>query len=114
MAINSFDQKLEILSFLLFQYGKLIKLAVILEQQGLDSTDVRKREEEAAKEIDKLRGDMLRTWNGQAAVLMTDLRAINESAQRKVRDLQTAVDKVNKVAGILGEIDRALSLVRSL
>ena len=114
MAINSFDQKLEILSFLLFQYGKLIKLAVILEQQGLDSTDARKREKEASKEIDRLRGDMLRTWNGQAAALMTDLRAINESAQRKVRELQNAVDKVKKVASILGEIDRALTLVRGL
>ncbi len=114
MAITSFDQKLEILSFLLFQYGKLIKLAVILEQQGLDSSDARTREEEALKEIDRLRGDMLRTWNGQAAALMTDLRAINESAQRKVRELQTAVDKVKKVASILGEIDRALALVRGL
>ena len=57
---------------------------------------------------------MLRTWNGQAAALMTDLRAINESAQRKVRELQNAVDKVKKVASILGEIDRALTLVRGL
>ena len=114
MAINSFDEKLEILSFLVFQYGKLIKLAVILEQRGLDSTEVRKRELEASKKIDQLRGEMFRSWNGQAAILIADLRGINNSAQRKVRELETAVDKVNKVASILSEIDRALALVTSL
>ncbi len=48
MAISNFDKKLEILSFLVFLYGKLIRLAVILEQKGLDATDVRKREKEAS------------------------------------------------------------------
>lgn len=114
MAITDFDEKLKVLNFLVFQYGKLINLAVILEQQGLDSSEAREREKEAMQKIDKLRSEMFRTWNGQTQQLMTELRAINQSAQRKVRELKSAVDKVGKVASILGEIDRALALVAGL
>ena len=45
---------------------------------------------------------------------MTDLRRINENAQRKVRELQSAADKAGKVADILGVIDRAITLASGL
>lgn len=114
MPISNFNRKLEILRYLIFLYGKLIQLAVRLEMEGLDATDVRAREAEALQRVDALRADMLRTWNGSAAAIMRDLRAINAAAQRKVRELQDAVDKVGKVADILDAIDRALRLARSL
>ena len=114
MAISNFNKKLEILSFLIFQHGKLVKLSVILDQKNLDNTEVKKREKKALKIIDKLRGEMLRSWNGQAASVMTDLRQVNETAQRKVRELEDAIDKVSKVADILGVIDRAINLVSGL
>lgn len=114
MAISNFDKKLEILSFMVFLYGKLIRLAVILERQGLDAKDVRKREKDAAKLIDHLRSDMFRTWSGQAAKVMGDLRDMNAQAQRKVRELETVADKVGKVTDILSVIDRAMVLVGSL
>ncbi len=114
MAISNFDRKMEILGFMIFLYGKLIKLAVLVENAGEDSTGVRSREKEAAKVIDDLRSDMFRTWNGQASTVMADLRGINENAQRKVRELESAVDKVGKVADILGVIDRAIKLISGL
>lgn len=114
MAISNFDRKMEILGFMVFLYGKLIKFAVTVEMAGEDSTHVRSREKQAAKVIDDLRSDMFRTWNGQANSIMTDLRGINENAQRKVRELESAADKAGKVADILGVIDRAISLVSGL
>lgn len=114
MAISDFDRKMEILGFMIFLYGKLIKLAVIVERSGEDSKDVRYREKRAARVIDDLRADMFRTWNGQAKKIMVDLRGINENAQRKVRELETTVDKANKVADILSVIDRAIALVSGL
>ena len=45
---------------------------------------------------------------------MRQLRDINNTAQRKVRELDEAVDKVGKVAEILDTIDRALQLVSGL
>ena len=114
MAISNFDRKMEILGFMVFLYGKLIRLAVIVEKEGEDSTPVRDREKQASKVIDDLRSDMFRTWNGQASRIMADLRGINENAQRKVRELESAVDKAGKVADILGVIDRAITLVSGL
>ncbi len=114
MAISNFDRKMEILGFMVFLYGKLIKLAVVVEREGEDSTPVRDREQQAAQIIDDLRSDMFRTWNGQASKIMTDLRGINESAQRKVRELESAVDKVGKLADVLSVIDRAITLGSSL
>lgn len=114
MPISNFDKKLEILSFLVFLYGKLIRLAVTLERQGLDAKDVRKREKDASKLIDQLRSDMFRTWSGQATKVMADLRDMNAKAQRKVRELESVADKVGKVADILSVIDRAIALVASL
>ncbi len=114
MAISNFDKKLEILSFLLFLYSKLIRLSLIVEQQGEDATSVRQQESEALILIDALRGDMIRNWNGQADILMQDLRAINEQAQRKVRELESAVKKVEKLAEIIGVIDKAINLIKVL
>lgn len=114
MAISNFDRKMEILGFMIFLYGKLIKLAVIVEREGEDSTQVRDREKQAAKVIDDLRSDMFRTWNGQANKIMEDLRGINENAQRKVRELESTIDKAGKAADILGVIDRAITLVTGL
>ena len=61
MAISNFDKKLEILSYLIFVQGKLIKLDVKLVQQGEDSAEVKKREKNAQKAIDTLRSDMFRS-----------------------------------------------------
>lgn len=114
MPISNFNRKLEILRFLVFLYGKLIQLALRLEQQGLDAADVRAREAEALQLIDALRAKMFRDWNGSAAAVMRELRAINKMAQRKVRELEEAVDKAGKVADILNTIDRAIRLVSAL
>ena len=114
MPISNFNRKLEILRFLIFLYGKLIQLAVRLEQEGLDAMDVRAKEAEALQLIDALRAEMHRAWNGSAATVMRNLREINNTAQRKVRELEEAVDKVGKVADILNTIDRAIQLVSGL
>ncbi len=114
MAIRNFNRKLEILRFLIFLYGKLIQLALRLEQQGLDATDVRAREAEALQSIEALRAQMFEDWNGSAAAVMRELREINNTAQRKVRELEDAVDKAGKVADILNTIDRAMQLVGGL
>lgn len=114
MAITNFDRKMEILGFMVFLYGKLIRLAVIVEKAGEDSKPVRDREEQASKIIDDLRSDMLRAWNGRADKIMEDLRGMNENAQRKVRELESAIDKAGKVADILGVIDRAIALAGGL
>lgn len=114
MPISNFNRKLEILRYLIFLYGKLMQLALRLEQQGLDATDARAREAEALQLIDALRADMFQDWNGSAAGVMRQLRDINNTAQRKVRELDEAVDKVGKVAEILDTIDRALQLVSGL
>lgn len=114
MPITNFNRKLEILRFLIFLYGKLIQLALRLEQEGLDATDVRAKEAEALQLIDALRAEMFQDWNGSAAAVMRELREINNTAQRKVRELEEAVDKVAKVADILNTIDRAIRLVSGL
>ena len=114
MPISNFNRKLEILRFLIFLYGKLIQLALRLEQEGLDATDVRAKEAEAQQLIDALRAEMFQDWNGSAAAVMRKLREINNAAQRKVRELDDAVDKAGKVADILDTIDRALQLVAGL
>ena len=114
MPISNFNRKLEILRFLIFLYGKLIQLALRLEQEGLDATDVRAKEAEALQLIDALRAEMFQDWNGSAAGVMRELRDINKMAQRKVRELEEVVDKVGKVADILNTIDRAIQLVSGL
>jgi uncharacterized protein YukE len=110
VAISNFNRKLEILRFLVFLYGKLIQLSLRLELEGLDAADVRAKEGEALELIDALRAEMSRSWNGSAAAVMRGLREINNTAQRKVRELEETADKVGKVADILNTIDRAIEL----
>ena len=49
-----------------------VKLAVIVEKEGEDSTPIRDREQQAAQVIDDMRSDMFRSWNGQANKIMTE------------------------------------------
>lgn len=114
MPITAFDRKLEILSFVIFLHGKLITLALVVEQMGEDAAEVRRREDEAMQTIDALRADMLSVWSGNAAAVMRDLRAINTDAQRRVRELGDAVDRAQKLADILIRIDQAIALARGL
>ena len=67
MPISNFNRKLEILRYLIFLYGKLMQLALRLEQQGLDATDARAREAEALQLIDALRADMFQDCGRHAA-----------------------------------------------
>ena len=110
----AFDRKLEILSFVVFLHGKLIRLALVLEQMGEDASAVRAREAEAMATIDTLRTQMLATWAGSAATVMRELRSINADAQRRVRELDEAVDRAQKLADVLGKIDQAIGLARGL
>ena len=114
MAIKAFDKKLEILSFVIFLHGKLITLALTIEQLGEDASEVREREAGAMQVINSLRREMLADWSGSAAGVMRELRAINSDAQRRVRELADAVDKAQKVTTILARIDKAISLARGL
>ena len=114
MAISAFDKKLEILSFVIFLHGKLIRLALVLEQMGEESARVREREAEALQTIDAMRAAMLTTWSGNAKSVMRDLRAINADAQRRVRELEDAVDRIGKLTSVLERIDKAIALVRNL
>ena len=50
----------------------------------------------------------------ESTVIMTDLREVNATAQRKVRELEDAVDKVNKVSEIAQTISRGIQLLAGL
>ena len=57
---------------------------------------------------------MMASWQVDATALMADLRNLNDLAQRRVRQLQDAQDRVAKVAEIVGFIDRGLAAVAGI
>lgn len=105
------DDKLELLRFLVFLRGKLQNLAFELELMGENTTEIDKAEKRAAKAIQTLRVELMRRWQGDASTIMLDLRSLNEAAQRKVRELSEAQGRAQKIADIVGLIDRGLAVV---
>ena len=108
------EEKLELVNFLIFLRGKLQSLAIRLILMGEDPKKVDEAEKRLAKEIKKLRINMMLDWQGEAAELMAKLRQSNEQAQRHVRELQDAQQRTAKLANILGLIDRGLESVAGL
>lgn len=108
------DEKLALVRYLIFLRGKLQGLAIELLMLGESPAKVDDAEKKLAKQISKLRVAMMQDWQGNAATLMGDLRSINERAQRQLRELKQAQDRVAKIANILGLIDRGLVAVARL
>lgn len=108
------EEKLELVNFLIFLRGKLQSLAIRLILLGEDPAKVDKAEKRLAQEIKKLRVNMMLDWQGDAVELMAKLRQSNEQAQRRVRELKEAQDRTEKLADILGLIDRGLASVSGL
>ncbi len=108
------EQRLEFVNFLIFLRGKLQKLSLQLLLQGLDPTPVDKTEAQLAQAIRELRTRIMQAWQADAVQVMAEVRSVNERAQRKVRELDSAVDKVEKVAEITQLIDKGLAAVLRL
>ena len=104
-------QKLELLRFLIFLRGKLQNLSIELLMLGEDPAKVDAAEKKLASQINKLRVNLMRSWQGDAANLMADLRQRNERAQRRLSELKDAQDRAGKIADILTEIDQGLGAV---
>ena len=102
------------LNFMVFMYGKLIKLRARLESEGINVKAIKKREIEAAQAIDRMRAHLMDQWNENADVVLAELKKINGTTQRHSRELLRAIDKSYKTRDLLQSFDKALGLVTTL
>jgi len=108
------DEKIALVNYLIFLRGKLQSLAFKLVMLGEDPSRVDEAEEQLADRITRLRIHMMQQWQGDASRLLDELKSSNEKAQRQLRELEEAQDKAEKLATILGLIDRGLASVTLL
>ena len=108
------DEKIALVNYLIFLRGKLQSLAIRLVMQGEDPSRVDAAEAQLAAKIARLRVNMMIAWQGDANQLLDELRSSNEKAQRQLRELEASQDKAEKLATILGLIDRGLASVAVL
>jgi len=108
------DEKIALVNYLIFLRGKLQSLAIRLVMQGEDPSKVDDAEVQLAAKIARLRVNMMLEWQGDASQLLDELRSSNEKAQRQLRELEESQDKAEKLANILGLIDRGLASVAIL
>lgn len=108
------NDKLELLNYLAFMHNKLTRLSLRLFVQGEDTTAVDKARKKLDNEIDKMRVEIAKDWQGSADALLQQLRGLNEQAQTVIRDLDSAADKAAKVTKVLKLLDKGLQLVKGL
>lgn len=113
MAIQT-NEKLDLLKYLIFIRGKLQHLSIELLTMGEDTTKVDAKEKKLAVQINKLRADVMQEWQGNATQIMSELQALNEKAQNKIREMREAVDKTQSISDFLGILDKGLALVAGL
>ena len=114
MAIKSFENKIKIVNFLIFLRGKLQSLRFVLEDKGLNPQKAIAQEKELAKIIEQLHVNLYDSWNGQVTGVIGDLRGINNLAQKKVRELQSTVEKAKKVLEIAKIVDQGIKIAAGL
>ena len=107
-------EKLDFVNFLIFLRGKLQSLAIKLALEGEDHSEVDNAEERLAEIIRRLRVNIMQQWQGDAVAVMEELRDLNAKAQQKVRELERTIEKAEKVAEIIGVIDKGLAAVTRL
>lgn len=107
-------EKLDFVNFLIFLRGKLQSLAIRLALEGQDHSEVDKAEENLAEIIRRLRVSIMQQWQGDATAVMKELRTLNNKAQKKVRELENTIKKVEKVSEIITIIDDGLTAVSKL
>ena len=105
------NDKLELLSYLIFIRGKLQRLSIELLIEGQDTSKVDKAEKKLAKQIDTLRSSMMQRWHGDANEIMAELRTLNDRAQGKIREMRNAINKAEKVSEVVKILDDGLNLI---
>ena len=110
----SHEEKRELINFLIFLRGKLQSLAIKLLLLGEDPAKVDEAEMKLAERIGQLRIKMMQQWKGDAGALMIELRQSNEKAQRRLRELKDSQNRADKLADILGLIDRGMGALSGL
>ena len=108
------NEKLDLLRYLIFIRGKVQHLSIELLTMGQDTSQVDAVEQKLTQKINALRGQIMQDWQGDASQVMSELKAINEKAQDKIRDLRVAVDKTQKVNEFVEILDKGLGLLSGL
>ena len=108
------EERLEFVNFLIFLRGKLQKLSLKLLLDGQDPTRIDESEARLAEAIRRLRVRIMQEWQADATEVMAEVRAVNDRAQRRFRELDSAADKIGKVAEIAQLIDEGLAAVLRL
>jgi len=108
------NDKLELLRYLIFIRGKLQHLSIELLIKGQDSSQIDTVEKKLAADIDMLRAKVMQSWNGDAQQILSELKALNEKAQDKIRQLRKAVNKAKKLTELVSLLNQGLSLLSGL
>lgn len=106
--------KIEALNFLIFMYGKLIRLRASVEATGEDAKILQQKERDTAEIIERMRSALMTQWDTDADALLAELRRLNRKAQRKMRNLDDTVNKARKVQDIAKVVDQALVLAKTV
>ncbi len=113
MTIQTND-KLDLLKYLIFTRGKLQHLSIELLTMGESPDKVDAAEKKLTKQINKLRANVMQDWQGNAGQILDELKALNDKAQAKIREMRSAVDKAQSLSDFLGILDKGLALVAGL
>lgn len=108
------DGKLNLLKYLIFLRGKLQHLSIELLIEGQDTTKVDAAEQKLVTQINLLRSKVLDDWQGDAAEVLSELQELNTKAQDKIRQMRSAVNKVEKVTELVTILDKGIKLVAGL
>ncbi len=108
------EDKIELVNYLAFVHNKLTRLSIRLFVQGEDTTAIDNARNRLNKEIDKLRVEIAKEWNGQAEDIMRDIRKLNDKAQSIIRDLDKTANKAEKITKVLGFFDKGLNIIKGL
>jgi len=111
------DSKEELIQGLLVtkQRANILEVRLLLRgETGEEAKKVAEKSKALTRQIDKLLGQVMDEWQGQAAKIIKDIKTANAALQRSITNIRKKVQTAQNIVKAIGLIDEVITIAKGL
>lgn len=96
------------------QRANILEVRLLLRNKEEEAKKVAKKSKALTRQIDKLLGQVMDEWQGQATKIINDIKTANTTLQKSITNIKKKVQTVNNIIKAIGLIDDVIAIAKGL
>ena len=96
------------------QKAHALEVRLLLSDKEDDAKKVAKKSKALTRQIDKLLGQVMDEWQGQATKIIMDIKTGNAALQNSITNIKKNVKTAQNIVKAIGLIDDAIAIAKNL